>query len=32
MVAAPCTTPAPIAIDGCLPVPNITITNAVRTR
>jgi len=31
MVAAPCTV-ASIAVDGCLPVPNITITNAVRTR
>ncbi len=31
MRAAPCT-PAAVAGDGCLPVPNITITSAVQTR
>ena len=31
MRAAPCT-PAAVASDGCLPVPNITITSAVQTR
>ena len=31
MRAAACT-PAAVAIDGCLPVPNITITNARQTR
>lgn len=31
MRAAACT-PAAVAVDGCLPVPNITITNARQTR
>ncbi len=31
MRAAPCT-PAAIAFDGCLPIPNITITDAAQTR